>query len=254
MPFWNASIAEMSTQLWQPLESELHEDNSDLPGLRKKSEGRGKASWSTTRIRKSKTATVQTFTYKVNEQIERPLKKKKVRKKNEKETDAQDLLTRKVKLLPNEEQRVCLKKLFGAARFVYNKAIKHIHDLRKPGIVSSKVTSDVNVKPDDEDEVKVTDGINSIKPEGINLNNMRKLYTHNVAYESQDTWMKSVPYDIRDGALQDALQAYTNGKKLWKEKKLPYQLKFRSKKAPSESIYICSRAVKVNEIVLNTTS
>lgn len=251
MPFWNAPIAEISTQLWQPIESELREDNSDLPGLRKNNEGQGKASWSTTRIRKSKTANAQTFKYELKEQIKGPLKKK-ARKKNENKTDAPDFLTRKVKLLPNEEQKVTLKKLFGAARFVYNKAINHIHATKKPGKVTPEETRDAKVKPDDEGEVKVTAGINA-KPEGINLANMRKLYVHNAAYKSQDTWMNSIPYDIRDGALQDALQAFKNGQKFWKEKKLPYQLKYRSKKALSESIYICHRSVKVIEIVLNTT-
>lgn len=231
----------MSTQLWQPIESQLSENDSDLRGLRKKNDGRSKATWCTTRIRKSKAANEETFNYKLNEQAERPLKKKKVWKKNEKETDAPDLFTRKVKLLPDQEQRVKLKKLFGASRFVYNKVIQHIKT--KPKQINTEVTNETNDRPP-KGGLNVTNDIEE-KPLVVNQTNMRKLYVHDSVYKSQDTWMNSVPYDIRDGALQDALQAYKNGQKYWKEKKLPYKLEYRSKKASSESIYICSRALKV---------
>lgn len=231
----------MSTQLWQPIESQLSESDNDLQGLRKKNDGRSKATWCTTRIQKSKAAIEETFSYKLNE-AERPIKKKKVWKKNEKETDAPDLFTRKVKLLPDQEQRVKLKKLFGASRFVYNRVIQHIKTKSKQ--INPDETNGINNRPGEGG----LDVINEIeeKPQVVNQTNMRKLYVHDSVYKTQDTWMNSVPYDIRDGALQDALQAYKNGQKKFKEEKRPYKLKYRSKKASSESIYICSRALKVN--------
>lgn len=140
--------------------------------------------------------------------------KKKVRKKEDPVKEAEDLLVRKIRLLATAKQRATLKRWMGAARWVYNHVVVHV---QAGGAANQKT--------------------------------LRPLFVHNAAFVKENTWMLDVPYDIRDGALQDALAAFKNGKE--KQKANPYfkfNLKFRSKKDPTESIYVCSRAFKKESI------
>jgi putative transposase len=140
--------------------------------------------------------------------------KKKVRKKEEPAKDSEDLLVRKIRILATAEQRTTLKRWMGAARWVYNRVVAHLQS----GGAANKST-------------------------------LRPLYVHNAAFSQDNSWMLDVPYDVRDGALEDALVAFKTGMKKKKSiRNFTFKLKFRSKKNPSESMYVCSRAFKKGTI------
>lgn len=140
--------------------------------------------------------------------------RKKVRKKNDPVKEEDDLIVRKVRIGAKPQQRAKLKQWMGAARWVYNRVVHHLQNYGNSA-----------------------------------LKELRQKFVHNAAFEKEHTWMLDVPYDVRDGALQDAVTAYKTGKKKQKENpNFKFTLKFRSKKATSESIYVCSRAFKEGTI------
>lgn len=135
---------------------------------------------------------------------------KKKRKKDDPDVEAPELLTRKVQLAPSVAQKALLKRWFGGARWVYNHAVATFKE--------------TEMKPTKKD--------------------LRKRFAHDEAFSKENTWMLQVPYDVRDGALEDALTAQSNARKLNKEKGIKSNLRFRSKKAQSQSIYIPKASVK----------
>lgn len=146
------------------------------------------------------------------EEPKRRLKRK--RKRTDPDEFVEDLLVSKVKLSPNAEQRTVLKRWIGAARFVYNKVIEHFRSRRQP----------------------------------CDQKTLRQLYVHNAAYANTEAeWMLDVPYDIRDGALQDALKARQNAFLSFEKTGRMPTLNFRSKKDPSESVYLCFRNIKIGK-------
>lgn len=207
MPFWNAAIAEISKGLWKPVD--LRAQKVELPGFcANRSPNR------TTWVDVRHWASASQIDVDITCTIEKE-KAKRVRKRKRKKTDpdefVEDLLVSKVKLSPNAEQRTVLKRWIGAARFVYNKVIQHFRSRQQPD----------------------------------NIRSLRQLYAHNAAYANADEWMLDVPYDIRDGALQDACKARQNAFLSFKKTGRMPTLSFRSKKDPSESVYICSRNVEI---------
>lgn len=148
------------------------------------------------------------------EKEEAKRKQKRKRRKTDPVKFVEDLLVSKIKLSPNAEQRTVLKRWIGAARFVYNKVIQHFRSGQQPNDQKS----------------------------------LRQLYVHKNAYANANTWMNDVPYDIRDGALQDAWKAKQNAFQSYRKTGRMPTLHFRSKKDPSESVYICYRGVKTGSL------
>ncbi len=126
----------------------------------------------------------------------------KHQKKNIEKPPAQK--TKKIKLFPTQEQRVTLNKWFGTARWTYNQCLQVIKDgtPRKQKLLRAKCVNNGN-------------------------------------FSEQNQWAKDVPYDIRDEAMNDVLKAYRSN--LAKEEKKHFEMKFKSKKAESDSIVIHSK-------------
>jgi putative transposase len=115
----------------------------------------------------------------------------------------------------NADQRATLKRWMGAARWVYNQVVAWIREH----------------KPTDKDGRQA----------------MRDAFVKNTAFPVGH-WMHEIPNDVRAGGYRDALDAYdTNMKKRKKDPTFTFEMKYRSKKATSESIYICSRAYHVTD-------
>lgn len=207
-PFWNAAIAATSEMLWQPVDGDLLEHHRDLPGVRAHGQ---RTTWCSIVTFDSRKPVADQFSFNPSKSSEPEIKRrKKKRKKDAPDVEAEALLTKKIRLAPDCLQRVKLKQWLGAARWVYNKVIAHIQ----------------------------------AKPKEASLAPLRKLYVHNAAYNDSNRWMLQIPYDIRDGALRDALVAHKNARTLAKEKGIRSVIKYRSKKAQSESVYLCARNVK----------
>jgi len=125
------------------------------------------------------------------------------------------IAVRKYRLMLNADQRVTLKRWMGAARWVYNQVVAWIREH----------------KPTDKTGRQA----------------MRDAFVKNTAFPAGH-WMHEIPNDVRAGGYRDALDAYdTNMKKRKKDPAFTFEMSYRSKKATSESIYICSRAYHVTD-------
>jgi putative transposase len=110
------------------------------------------------------------------------------------------------------EQRVTLKRWMGAARWTYNQVVAWI----RAGKAMDKAGRQA----------------------------MRDSFLKNSAFPTGH-WIRAIPNDVRAGGYRDALDAYdTNMKKRKKTPGFTFEMKYRSKKVPSESIYVCSRAYR----------
>lgn len=114
-------------------------------------------------------------------------------------------------------------KTFGAARWTYNQAVQCLSD----------------------DSVKMQREFS----EESWLYFLRHRF---VAIDSpvveENPWLKDVGYDIRDEALKSALTAWKNGCQRVKKKEIThFKLHFKSRKAPSEAIYLRSKWLKTHD-------
>jgi hypothetical protein len=209
-PFWNADVAATSALLWQATDDNLVAHQRALPGIRAHGE---RSMWCSVKTYDALTPINDEFSCDPKKCVEPPAKKfKKKRKKDEPQVEQEELLVRKIRLAPSAAQKAVLRQWVGAARRVYNNVIEHVKKDHK----------------------------------AANQKTLRPLFVHNAAYSTENnSWMLQVPYDVRDGALQDALAAIKNARNLKHEKGIASSLKFRSKKKSlSESIYLCKRNVE----------
>jgi putative transposase len=110
---------------------------------------------------------------------------------------------KKVQLYPTQTQRETLNKWFGTARWTYNRCVTAV----KEG-------------------------------EPRNKKCLRAKCVNNVNFETEFTWVKEVPYDIRDEAMNDLLKAY---KCNFGAKRKKFDIRLKSKKSTSDSIVIHSK-------------
>jgi putative transposase len=211
--FWNAQVQALSDDLWQPTFDALEECKDDLPALVSNGERTG---WCAVNQLKRK-ATLPPL-QPVECRVEAPPARKVKSSFWDKAPDAAGeggeaieatvLVVHKFKLVTTPELRVILKQWFGASRWVYNHAIAHI---------------------------KKNHGQRSLEV-------LRKLFVNNEAFKTENKWMTAIPNAIRDAALRDADKAY--GAELKKKKANPqceFNMKFRSKRDPSQSIELPHR-------------
>jgi hypothetical protein len=110
-----------------------------------------------------------------------------------------------------------LNKWFGTARWTYNQVVALLRasprDISKYAVVKNLRNDFVNKK---------------------NFNNEKKF--------SNKPWVTKTPYDIRDAALNDVVNAYTSN--LAKENNNNFTIHFKKRKAPSDSIAIYAKNYK----------
>jgi len=114
---------------------------------------------------------------------------------------------RKIKLKPTPAQREILNRWFGTARWTYNRCVNAI--LEK-GCERSKKA-------------------------------LRECCVHNRLWTDQNAWVKETPYEIRDQAMNDVLEAYKTN---FAAKRKKFTIRYKSKKAASDSIVIGARQWK----------
>jgi putative transposase len=202
-PFWSTSVATHARSLWQP--TALSVDTIHSHGWHTIHSAQPAVPPAIAELRATRPAGV----------VKKPRVRKK-RRTGEEESPmiAEPLLVmRKHKIEATAAQRRCLKQWMGAARYVYNKAIAWINEGSPTDKTGQQAMRDAFVKNDSTDAVA-------------------------------NPWLLNVPNDVRAGAYHDALDGFmTNLKKRKKNSSHVFRMNFRSKKAPSESIYICSRAL-----------
>ena len=111
---------------------------------------------------------------------------------------------RKIKLKPNPAQRQTLNNWFSTARWTYNRCVHAINEL---GCERSKKA-------------------------------LRAQCVNNDLWTGELEWVKKTPYDVRDEAMNDVLKAYKTN---FTAKRKQFKIKFKSRKAASDSIVIHSK-------------
>lgn len=116
------------------------------------------------------------------------------------DTKSNQIVTTKFRINPNEEQRLQMRKWFGAYRKTYNLC--------------------VNYAQKDSKKYK--------------LKTLRKLFVNSKGLEESNLeYLAEVPYDVRDEAVRDLIKAYRSSVELYKSKKdksKPFEMKFKSRK------------------------
>ena len=111
---------------------------------------------------------------------------------------------RKIKLKPTPEQKRILNGWFGTARWTYNQCLKAIEEY---GCERSETA-------------------------------LRASCINNDLWRERNCWVKQTPYDIRNAAMCDLLKAYQSN---FAAKRKKFKMKYKSKKALSDSIVIHSK-------------
>lgn len=113
--------------------------------------------------------------------------------------------SKKIRVYPDRDQRVLLRKWLGCARYVYNKTVAY---LQQPNTKASWM---------------------SIKTEIL---------------QSLPTWSQEVPYQIKSIAIRDACIAVREAKRKYKQTGEIQEVKFCSRKDDTANVFIPSAAVK----------
>jgi putative transposase len=137
-----------------------------------------------------------------------PTKKAKIKKNPDKPSAAK---ARKIRVYPNARQRELLLKWFKTARWTYNKCLEAIKNNRAKR----------------------------------NKKDLRALLVNNENYAAANQWVLETPYEVRDAAMVELLNAYTsNFAKRNKNKDHQFSVRYRKKKSPQEAIMIRGRFFK----------
>ncbi|KAL6069199.1 Transposase [Balamuthia mandrillaris] len=147
--------------------------------------------------------------------------KKKKKKEEEEEEEEEELTTmttttkpkeykvRKIRLFPTSLQKAVLAKWFGASRWTYNQCEAGVKD----GSVKRTMTA------------------------------LRKRYLNQKDVPDLPLRVLETPFDVRDEGMRDLVKAYASNlaKHRKQKKRLKFEVQFRSKKDPQESIVIHSK-------------
>jgi len=215
MPFWNSLTKEVSSKLLLPTKTDfVDSDSSCLNGYVKSTIQK---SWFSTRIQKSlidqknyqmtsfqllQSLLQKTIHYehvKIEKIGKKPKLKKNVKKKK--------LLTRTIKLFPNQIQTTKLKQWFGIYRYLYNKSVEY----------TSKCSDKYSL-----------------------LQQLRDSFVKDINYTNENQWIKDLPADTRDYAIME----FYNGFQTNIKKRLPFSMKFKSRKDSSCTIPIRIKQMK----------
>jgi putative transposase len=207
--FWTPATTTRAAALWEPSTA------LDTPYQ----QTQGKQAWFSATIWRQSTqgptsqdtSLLARITAVATERVDVPSETKKRKKKKEDESDDKPILkTRKYRLYPTTKQKQTLNEWFGAARWSYNAAL---------GAINNKEAT-------------------------YNRSLLRRRFVNKDGPDTPD-WALKTPYDIRGDAIIDLIKAHKSTKALLKAGHCKqYTMRFRSRKAASESLPIQGKHYK----------
>ncbi len=187
--------------------------------------------------------------------IKKKIKKKKV-----------NLLTRRIRIYPSEEQKIYFKHCFGTSRFIYNKGIEYANKLideRKNKIIQNVKNGCIYLNDNNNQCCKIFDENDkyfcsehsneetrwySYNTIDLRLQTLRKKIMKNdqeLTYE--EAWQKDIPYDTRQLILKDIKDAYNSAITNKKKGNIDsFRLGFKKLKDPTQIFHIDKGAIDHN--------
>ncbi len=211
--YWNNSSREISKKLLFPHQIDLAvlEQENFSVGFSNTSEGDSR--FLKTRTTRILTKSSQKTYWKLSQSSQRDI------------TDEESIITRKIRIHPNVEQKKLFAKCFGAHRYFYNKAL---------------------------DKFKENEKIEDVK-EKVRANSFYSLRNAVVIKDSDlnetNIWMKEIPFDTRANAVKCFKTALTAAKSNFRNGNITkFEMKYRSKKKNTDVFYVDKGALKNSKI------
>ena len=139
------------------------------------------------------------------EEDEKSSKSSKSSKKSKKEVKKPAGKVQRIRIYPNQQERLKLRRWMGTARWTYNRCLIAVEK--------------ENIKREKKD----------LRALCLNAKNFKN---------TNLKWVLEAPYDIRDEAMNDLLKGYSSN---FTSNHKKFKMKFRSKKDPQQSIAILSK-------------
>ena len=174
---------------------------------------------------------------------------------NTTEVGSTTTVTRKIRIYPSEDLKKHLEYYFGATRYVYNKAIDFINKRSKEHYEAKKLIKEqlANAQKNSEEYDKLKADEKDLKL-GINNSRVRSesvTTNKDIKAGSSEEWLLNVQYLSRTDAADEALKNFRTAMDRVKVGAIThFDLKFRSKKKPKQTCYICHRALKLEQRIL----
>ena len=204
-PYWCDYCAETSSRLWLPTGTDLPgSDMNLLSSLYKKTV---ESSWFSTTV----------LLNRHQNQSSQPIYCPSSITSLVVPTDIVVIKTRKIRVSPTAQQRAILRKWFGASRFFYNEALNRDKTL----------------------QAQFAEANPGAKYKSENWMNAGKVLTNNCP-----EWAEDVPYQVKKLAVSEFHTALTTNKKLVvKKKRTSFEMKFKSRRAPTQCFDVVASAI-----------
>ena len=152
-------------------------------------------------------------------------------------TEAESMLTkttRKIRIYPSKDLKKHLDYYFGAAGYVYNKAIEYIN----------KRSKEYYKAKEKGERIKMDVGKARVREESVTKN-------CNITKGSNEEWLLNVQYLSRIDAADEALRAFKAALSNRKNGNIKgFSMKFRSKKRNRKTCYISNKAINLHSKIL----
>jgi hypothetical protein len=149
-------------------------------------------------------------------------KKKSTKKNQQRKPKSPQEKSIIIRLYSNKSWKKDLNKWFGTVKWTYN-----------------QVVASLRASPRDISKYAV---VKELRNDFVN----KKSFNHEENFADKP-WITKTPYDVRDAALNDVVNAYTSN--LTKENNKNFVIGFKKKKTPSDSIAIYAKYYKSKGVI-----
>ena len=234
VPFWNDKCDELSKQIFLPNDTNLK--------IYKTPNTFNYNNWFDTEHKTS----INQLDSESNKKLEIDNKKRKFVKKykNKKTGKMENIIkSHKIKLYFNSQQKNFIKRIFGVYRYFYNRTIQYINNYDKN---TNKTIYLINYN---DEKSKIT----------INLKNIDNKFTfitiRNLIKKNYPEWVDKIkfPSHLIDMSIKEAISSYIGCMVKFKKYKIPFNLKFKTKKDKIQTLNIENTMInsKTNSLFYN---
>ncbi len=161
------------------------------------------------------------------------------------------MVTQKIRIYPNKQQKELFNKCFGAHRFFYNKTISLInkkYECKRKEFTDSKTC--IHCTDDKfEDKFVCQKHLNKPLPWKLNITHFslrKEIMKNDDKLETDELWQKEIPHATRDLSIKDGVTSYksciTNKKRGNIQQ---FKLNFISRKKSSKIFWVDDKALKI---------